>query len=342
MCAVALVVACLLVFPLINIVKQVSAGTGRAFSRNVLAGVGDPLSKQRTMHKFQDQMWQLFIHSSMTAFELYILFIEDGGVWRKEERIGVLRHEYASYWTPHPYSQANNTSMHLFYLVQLAIWIDTCFSHCFIEERHKDYVMMYVHHLVTILLVWASYSNNYMRVGVVILLLHDFSDIFLDLLKICNYLKLEGRKGCFLLEFTYACNMLMWAYLRLYIFPVRVVWGGVWHGAREVVMHHVASGYTHPDFGPVPAEQLWLKGGRLGTPSFTVGAGDFSLWDDMWRNPTNPYLNMYWTAASLLTVLFVMHILWCAAAPRRPTPRPTSAHAISRHPTHRSHGCSKL
>ena len=125
MCAVALVVACLLIFPLINIVKMASARVGRAFSRTALARVGDPLSKRRTMHKFQDQMWQLFIHGSMTAFELYILFVEERGVWTKEERAGVLNLEYASLWTPHPYSQANNTSLHLFYLVQLAIWIDT-------------------------------------------------------------------------------------------------------------------------------------------------------------------------------------------------------------------------
>ena len=319
MCAVALVVACLLIFPLINIVKVTSARVGRAFSRTALARVGDPLSKRRTMHKFQDQMWQLFIHGSMTAFELYILFIEDRGVWTKEERAGVLNHEYASLWTPHPYSQANNTSLHLFYLVQLAIWIDTCFSHRFIEERHKDYVMMYVHHLVTILLVLGSYANNYMRVGTVILFLHDSSDIFLDLLKIFNYLKLEGRKGCFIIEFAFFANLLVWAYTRLYIFPMRIVWTGVWRGSREVVMHHVASGYTHPDYGPVPAEQLWLKGGRLGTPSFTVGAGDFSVWDDMWRNPTNAYLNMYWACCISLTVLSIMHVIWCAAAPRTPT-----------------------
>ena len=329
MCAVALVVACLLIFPLINIVKVTSAAVGRAFSRTMLARVGDPLSKQRTMHKFQDQMWQLFIHGSMTVFELYILFIEDGGVWTKKERADVLNHEYASYWTPHPYSQANNASLHLFYLVQLAIWIDTCFSHCFIEERHKDYVMMYVHHLVTILLVWGSYSNNYMRVGVVVLFLHDFSDVFLDLLKIFNYLKLEGRKGYFIIEFAFFANLLVWAYSRLYIFPTRIVWTGVWRGSREVVMHHVASGYTHPDYGPVPAEQLWLKDGRLGKPSFAVGAGDFSVWDDMWRNPTNAYLNMYWTCSIMLTILFVMHIIWCAAALRRPTHRT--------HRTHRTH-----
>ena len=88
----------------------------------------------------------------------------------------------------------------------------------------------------------------------------------------------------------------------------------------------------------MPEEQLWLKGGgRWGRPSFAVGDGDFPLWDDMWRNPTNPYLNMYWACSISLTVLCIMHVIWCArparalrACPRarprspysRPLPRP--------------------
>ena len=55
--------------------------------------------------------------------------------------------------------------------------------------------MMYVHHVVTIALVWGSYSYNYVRIGTVVLYLHDLSDIMVDLLKLTNYMKLEGPKG---------------------------------------------------------------------------------------------------------------------------------------------------
>ena len=95
----------------------------------------------------------------------------------------------------YPALQKNKPSVHLLYLLQMAIWIGTCFSHRFVEERHKDYVMMYVHHVVTIALVWGSYSYNYVRIGTVVLYLHDLSDIMVDLLKLTNYMKLEGPKG---------------------------------------------------------------------------------------------------------------------------------------------------
>ena len=53
---------------------------------------------------------------------------------------------------------------------------------------------------MTIALVWGSYSYNYVRIGTVVLYLHDLSDIMVDLLKLTNYMKLEGPKGGFLVE----------------------------------------------------------------------------------------------------------------------------------------------
>jgi hypothetical protein len=70
--------------------------------------------------------------------------------------------------------------------------IYTGFSHRFLEQYHKDYVVMFVHHIVTILLVAGSHSMNFHRIGILVLYVHDVSDITVDLLKLTNYLKLEG------------------------------------------------------------------------------------------------------------------------------------------------------
>jgi len=301
----ALVAACLTVYPVILVVKFFSRVVGGLMSRTLLAHLGDPLKKPKTMHKFQDQMWQLFIHASMSAFEYYILFHEDGGVkWWSD---------YATIWQPHASVQENKPSVHLFYLIQLAIWIDTCFSHKFIEERHKDYVMMYVHHIVTIILVAGSYSYNYLRIGTVVLFVHDVSDVPLDLIKILNYLKCEGPKGLFALELAFAGNLVSWAYIRLWHYPRNVIWAVI-YGAREVMHHDLALGKFNPalpaDIGVVPNEALHLVNGRLGRPSYTIGAGDFNLLEDIRINPTNFYIRLYWTTSVLLTTLFVMHIFW--------------------------------
>jgi len=191
----ALAVTCLALFPLIGLVKLIAGHACALLSRTALAHLGDPVAKVKTRNKLRDQSWQLTIHSAMTALEAYILFVDGGGEHWLDD--------YRSLWTPHPHQQVNSKrSVHLLYLLQMAIWIVTCASHRFLEERHKDYVMMYVHHLVTIALFALSYGFNFVRIGTAVIFLHDSSDIVIDLLKMANYLKLEGRRGGFLVRET--------------------------------------------------------------------------------------------------------------------------------------------
>lgn len=80
---------------------------------------------------------------------------------------------------------------------------------------------------MTIALVGLSWACGYMRMGLLVLFVHDFSDIFVDLLKMVNYLKLENRRGLFASEIAYIVCVLSWVYFRLYEFPFRVVRGSL-------------------------------------------------------------------------------------------------------------------
>ena len=228
--ALLLLLAIVGTFGVIAVVKRTSRVVGLALSPRVFPG--NPLAKRRTMRKFEDQMWQLFMHVSMSAVEFYILAIEDGGepTWWDDCR---------AVWTPHPHlgGQLNKPSIHVLYLLQMALWVDTCFQHRFVEERHKDYLLMYTHHLVTIALVGVSYYYNYLRVGVLVLYIHDVSDIPVDLLKLCNYCQLEGPKGLFLTELAFVTNLLTWTYYRLYLLSTTVLYTLVLLGAREMGTH---------------------------------------------------------------------------------------------------------
>jgi TLC domain len=81
-----------------------------------------------------------------------------------------------------------------------AIWTVTCFIHRFQMERIKDYFMMYLHHIVTIGLIVGSYYMRYVRIGLLVLLVHDASDIGVDMLKIFNYMKLRDARSYFMVE----------------------------------------------------------------------------------------------------------------------------------------------
>ena len=65
-----------------------------------------------------------------------------------------------------------------YYLVQFAFWLQQILV-VNIEERRKDHVQMFTHHLVTCALIFGSYGYHYVKVGNVILCIMDSVDTIL-------------------------------------------------------------------------------------------------------------------------------------------------------------------
>merc|ERR1712217_915272 len=118
------------------------------------------------------------------------------------------------------------------YLIQMGIWIWTALSHRFLEARHKDYFIMYAHHIITLLLVAGSYHLEYNRIGVLVLLLHDASDIVIDLMKMFNIIGLDEKSGTYLAESFYVISMLIWPYFRFHGLIQKVIFTTMTHAAR--------------------------------------------------------------------------------------------------------------
>jgi len=247
----------------INLTKAIFAKFGLWLSATFLSGApfNHPLSSKLTMRKWCDQSWQLVIHVSMSIFELLVLADE---TWFSETM---------TCWMPHPFQQTVKPSLRVLYLTQLAIWIYTAFSHRFIEERKKDYFVMYIHHIATILLVAGSFIYNYTRIGLLVLLCHDVSDIFIDAMKMVNYLKLESAAGRYMSECAYFINMIGWIYFRLYIFPTRVIYSALYES------HLLLASRDNGKF---------------------------------WVNFFDKDMPLYGAMVSLLVVLFFLHIWWFA------------------------------
>merc|ERR1712137_416019 len=90
---------------------------------------------------------------------------------------------------------------------------------------------------------------------------HDVSDIFIDSMKMFNYLGLDGAKSYFLTELSYVGTMISWAYFRLWEFPSRVIWAAssalptrcpdqALELARRTEWTDVALGHYHQDCVP--------------------------------------------------------------------------------------------
>jgi len=266
----------------------------------------EPMRRSKTATKFADQLWQLVVHVSLSALAYFILRFEDGGVeWLDEP---------ASLWLPSRsiaelFVAPSRASVQLLYLLQSAVWIVTACSHVWLEERHNDYLMMLAHHVVTLALILLSYHYNYLRVGVVIMFLHDSSDIVIDLLKMCNYVNLEGLAGFFAVEICFLVNFGTWAYTRLYIFPVHVLWRGVITAPREI--------YTAPGtpgmeaFTVAAAGNPYTRGHARGfSLPHDVGRGKFDVVANIIAMPTHANLPLWWSASALLSALLAMNVIW--------------------------------
>lgn len=77
----------------------------------------------------------------------------------------------------------------------------------FRDVKRKDFWQMFVHHIATILLMAFSWVCNLIRVGTLVLLVHDCADIFLEVC-ITDYI--------FFFFFTKLNNSVILIYIYIY------------------------------------------------------------------------------------------------------------------------------
>ncbi|XP_066492117.1 ceramide synthase 1 [Tiliqua scincoides] len=116
----------------------------------------------------------------------------------------------------------------LVYLVHSSFYGHSIYATLYMDAWRKDSVVMLVHHFVTLTLLAFSYMFRYHNVGILVLFLHDISDIQLEFTKLNVYFKFRGgvyhrlndlfsNAGCVSFSVT-------WFWFRLYWFPLKVLY----------------------------------------------------------------------------------------------------------------------
>lgn len=106
----------------------------------------------------------------------------------------------------------------LFYLIEIGFYIQAIPFLMFVEVRRKDWMESFAHHVVTLGLMYYSWYSNFTRPGVVLMLLHDISDIFLEAAKLARYADKENLALYLFLSFA-----LSWVILRVFLYPYMIV-----------------------------------------------------------------------------------------------------------------------
>uniref|UniRef100_A0A663MPQ5 TLC domain-containing protein n=1 Tax=Athene cunicularia TaxID=194338 RepID=A0A663MPQ5_ATHCN len=109
-------------------------------------------------------------------------------------------------------------SLFWYYMLELSFYWSLVFTLPF-DVKRKDFKEQIVHHAATIFLISFSYCANYIRIGTLVLVIHDASDCFLEPTKIFNYMK--WKKTCDSLFMIFSAVFLI---SRLVIFPYTVLY----------------------------------------------------------------------------------------------------------------------
>ncbi|XP_018016237.1 ceramide synthase 6-like [Hyalella azteca] len=157
-----------------------------------------------TMEKYIDCAWQLVYYVGFCITGIVVLHDKP---WLYD-----VRHCWYSFPMQFPQSE-----LWWYYMVALGFyWCQTA-TH-FMQPRRHDSAHMLCHHIVTILLTSLSWVCNFVRIGSLILFLHECADIPLLIAKICGYCKRPS-----LMDKWFVVFVILWIVTRLGIFPLRLI-----------------------------------------------------------------------------------------------------------------------
>uniref|UniRef100_A0A672SFJ4 Ceramide synthase 3 n=1 Tax=Sinocyclocheilus grahami TaxID=75366 RepID=A0A672SFJ4_SINGR len=93
-------------------------------------------------------------------------------------------------WNGYP-RQSVLDSQYWYYILEMSFYFSLVLRITF-DVKRKDFKEQIIHHWATLTLLAFSWCGNYIRVGTLVMLIHDSSDILLESAKIFNYAKWES------------------------------------------------------------------------------------------------------------------------------------------------------
>ncbi|KAK9834823.1 hypothetical protein WJX81_001328 [Elliptochloris bilobata] len=164
-----------------------------------------PAKVQRVVDKFCESFWKLSVYGTLLSLGVYALHDQP---WLTDS---------VNFWRDWPV-EALPPKVQVYYAAEGAFYAASVGMLLLWEERRRDFPVMMLHHLTTCVLIAASYCLGYARIGSVVMLLHEPSDIFLEAAKLASYAGAEAPS-----TLLFAALLLSWCSLRLGLLPFWVI-----------------------------------------------------------------------------------------------------------------------
>ncbi|XP_060086199.1 ceramide synthase 5-like [Ylistrum balloti] len=167
------------------------------------------------MKKFRECSWHFLFYTMSFFGGLYVLW-DKPYLWDSKH-----------FWLNCGLQHVPN-EIYWYYTIELGFYWNLVFT-ILSDHKRKDFVEMVVHHVVTINLVYFSFACNQIRVGTLVLLVHDAVDFWMAAAKMAIYLKKPKVADSLFVIF-----LIVWFFTRLYIYPFRILWSATFQSPQYV------------------------------------------------------------------------------------------------------------
>lgn len=162
------------------------------------------------LRKWCESMWKMSIYILFTTMAY---LVARGNVWFADTR-----HYWLGCSKFPPCNLSVDKGVLLFYCVETGFYLQAIHFLMFIEVRRKDWLESMIHHVVTLALLAYSYYLNFTRVGVMVILIHDCSDIALEAAKMARYARRQDIATVAFVVFT-----AVWIASRVVYYPLVII-----------------------------------------------------------------------------------------------------------------------
>jgi len=109
--------------------------------------------------------------------------------------------------------------LHEWYIIKIGYYSHEMLYHLIYHRKRYDFSELMTHHFITNVLVYFSFSTGAIKLGAAVMLLHDFSDIGVAVMKIVyEFVGFYGQLAAYVFMFT------SFVYTRIIVFPFVVLY----------------------------------------------------------------------------------------------------------------------
>lgn len=173
--------------------------------------------KAKTLTRFTESSWRFTYYFVICIVGIKIL---SNKVWAWDST-------YC--WTNYPHQHVPS-DVYWYYLIELSYYVGSSLMH-FTDVRKKDFWELFIHHIVTMTLMFIAWVQNIVRISCLVLIVHDIADPFLEATKMASY---SGhKKWCSQLFIVFTIT---WYVGRLFIFPYKILYSTLFYAVTVTGM----------------------------------------------------------------------------------------------------------